>query len=267
MQNIAIDVLTPPAFPASLRSAESGDSGGTATWEAQTEDIADALGHLKATKANLASPALTGNATAVNLAVGGTLGVTGATTLGATDINGVTTLDGATTAADFTMSGTNKVKLASRSIVRVQPFAPYSLTSTWVIVDDGTAYQNVDNGTDLLIIPIRPPHGTTLTAVTVYIKGAVGHAGAPSTTPQLRLQYVTNAGGSSTVGSASDPYTSSGVYQGVHPLSVSGLGHVVDRVNNRYQLRLSGEASTNYVVGLLYYSATCTYTTTSMDED
>lgn len=117
MQDIAITTGPAPAWVATLTSAESGDFGGTATWEAQTQDIADRLGHLKETKADLAAPALTGNATAVNLAVSGTLGVAGATTLAATDINGVTTLDGATTVnGGMTHAASSPIRFASTTL-------------------------------------------------------------------------------------------------------------------------------------------------------
>lgn len=88
MQNITITTGPAPAWDTTLVSIENGDALNTANHEAQTQDIADRLGHLKETKADLASPALTGTATAVNLTVSGT-----------TDLNGATTLDGAITAS------------------------------------------------------------------------------------------------------------------------------------------------------------------------
>jgi hypothetical protein len=226
-------------------------SGGTLTCAAGSTTI-------------LNDPGLLGTTSAVNIIAVGTLDVTGATTLGAVDINGTTTLDGATTvtgttalngvttATDLTMTGTTKLKLASRSITRVQSSqAVTDDDGSWVLDNaSGKLLQIADDSIARVVSPLRVPHGSTLTAVSMSIAPAVGHAGLPSTK----------------LGSLPDPSTTVLEYEATHPVPIS-LSTVIDRTTKRYFAALSGEADTNFLVNLLYIATKATYTTTAYDED
>src|SRR6185295_1774025 len=82
--------------------------------------------------------------------------------------DGTVTMTGATiTAGDFTLSGTNKVKLASRSITRMSELEPKSLdlsgTTGWQPYTDLSWICN-SSSADALYLPLHIPHGATLTA-------------------------------------------------------------------------------------------------------
>lgn len=268
MQDIAIVTSPAPAWVATIASPESGDSGGTATWQEQNESIAARLGHIKGTMIGSVSPAITGTATFENVSASGTLGVTGATTLGATDINGTTTLDGATTAANFTMSSTNKVKLASRSITRIQPyFFVTEAPTVWTANFWGEAEQLLDNSTDPASCPIRVPHGAVLTAVSVRVAAVGGHGGLPGTMPRIFVTRHNDTGAHTSLGNQIDTSASTGTYQTAHDITLSGLSETIDRTLYRYSARLTGEAGANFIAGLRAVYVSCTYTITAYDED
>ncbi|MGK3981295.1 hypothetical protein WMF38_57390 [Sorangium sp. So ce118] len=197
---------------------------------------------------------------------GGTLSVASTGTISFTSggtITGTLTLSAATTASDLTMSGTNKVKLASRSITRAQASMPSATSATWTIDAQGFAVQAANN-TDKLIWPLRVPHGATLTAVSVGIDGAGGHGGNP-TRPSVEIGWIGTTGFNS-LGSATDA-TSIPSYDSFHSFGVSGLSEVVDRTNRRYVAIITGETGGNYVAGLKVHYVDCTYTITAYDED
>lgn len=256
MLNETIVTSPAPAMPATLRYIQNGDSLGTANHQNQAEDVAQALGHLKATKADLAGPALTGTATAVNLTVSGT-----------TDLNGTTTLDGATTAGDFTLSGTNKVKLASRSIARVQavPFTA-DVAAVWSTNVYGEAVQ-ANSSLGYAIFELRVPHGATLTSVTAYVTGGAGHGSLPTSTDRVELSvgYTTTGGSHPGLGTQADTATLP-TYEAQHTIAVS-MSHVIDRTANRYFATIRSERGANYQAGYTVHCVSCTYTITAMDED
>jgi hypothetical protein len=177
-------------------------------------------------------------------------------------MSGTLALTAATTASDITMSGTAKVKLASRSITRVQAIAPYPTSATWLIDAQGTPYQNVNNS-NLLVFALRVPHGATLTSVQASITPGV-HGTLP-TMPTLAVGYNSSAG-FSTIFSVSDG-SALGVYNASHEFGQSGLSHVVDRSARRYVAVMAGETGANYIAGLTVNYIKCTYTITEYDED
>jgi hypothetical protein len=119
----------------------------------------------------------------------------------------------------------------------------------------------------LLYIPLRVPHGATLTAVDVYIQGASGHAGLPSGMPLINLHTVAIDDNEVSLGDIFDSSASTAAFQAVHAITLSGLSHVVDRVNQRLVILLNSESGTNALVGARYIGSRVTYTTTAYDED
>lgn len=203
----------------------------------------------------------------VSAAAGSTVTLTGTNTLNGTNtVSGTTTISGATTADNFTMSGTNKVKLASRSITRVQPFHfRTSDTTVWNINDAGNGIQLLDSAVTLLT-PVRPPHGVVLTGATLYIQPAA-HGALPATMPQFSVRSVSATGGQSILGTATDSSANVAAYNAAHTISISGLSHTVDRTTLRYFVRVVGEGGANFAANLIVAQVALTYTITEYDED
>jgi hypothetical protein len=184
-------------------------------------------------------------------------------------ITGTLALSATTTASDLTMSGTNRVKLASRSIQRVMPY--FALSRVAGGVDDWSPahlgrHTNVTlNG--LLYIPLRVPHGATLTAVEVYIQGASGHGDLPENMPLINLHTVSIDDDEVSIADTFDPSGSVPDFQDVHPIPLTGLSHVVDRVNQRLVILMNSESGTNALAGARYIGSRVTYTPTAYDED
>jgi hypothetical protein len=194
---------------------------------------------------------------------GGTLSVPSGGIVSAASGSTVT-LSGATTASDLTMTSTNRVKLASRSITRVQSSVPYPKSATWSFGADGTPIQVV-NDTDELLWSIRVPHGATLTSVQVGITPSGGHGGVAPTMPSVSVGYE-DSGGSHNISTVDDA-TVIGSYEAYHEFGPSGLSHVVDRSARRYFALISGETGGSYQIGLRVHFVKCTYTITEYDED
>jgi hypothetical protein len=194
----------------------------------------------------------------ISVASGGAIAFTSGSSM-----TGTVALTAVTTASDFTMSGTNRVKLASRSITRVQSALPDRTSATWSIDAQGTPFQAANN-TNPLIFPLRVPNGATLTSVQVGIIPTGGHGGAP-TMPAVQIGYSTSAG-FTTLGTTVDP-TVFGSYEVAHEFGPTGLSHVVDRSARRYVAIVVGETGANYVAGLSVMCVKCTYTITEYDED
>lgn len=218
---------------------------------------------------SIESAALLGITAAEDVIVTGTLDVTGQATLGPVDINGTTTLDGATTASDLTMSGTTNVKLASRSITRVQSSqATTDDDSGWVL--DNTSGKMLQIDTSQLprvVSPLRVPHGATLTAVGISINPADGHANLPANMPIVDVYALDYDGTVTPIGSATDGSANVAAYEAHHEIPVSGLSVTIDRTTKRYFATLRGESGANSAINLLYVATKATYTITRYDED
>lgn len=199
---------------------------------------------------------------------GGTLSAAGGSTV---TLAGTNTLSGATTAADLTMTSTNRVKLASRSITRVQSSIPSTNdATTWRLAVSGGYMEQIANATDYVVFDLRVPHGATLTAVTAYVQGAAGHGALPAGADKADLAvYVIPATGAigAPLGVVSDPETLIAVYEASHTIQVSGLSTVIDRTANRYTAIVKSETGANYVAGLRVFAVAATYTITAYDED
>jgi hypothetical protein len=180
----------------------------------------------------------------------------------------VTITGGGTT--DITMSGTTRVKLGSRSITRIQPFFFHSSdAASWTINEYGFATQ-IDND-DLVATtcPVRPPHGSILTSVSVILRGAAGHAGLPGTMPHIWLTRVPDTGSPVDIGNQADPTNVLATYESTHGVTISGLSETINRATGRYVIRVYGEkgANTSSPANLKVYHVHCTYTPETYDED
>lgn len=129
--------------------------------------------------------------------------------------------------------------------------------------DTNGSGQQVASGAYVVYTLIEVPHGATLTAVSLMIAGAAGHAAFPGgapTMPTLDVQSFSTAGAVVGIASVTDASATAGVYEGAHALTASGLSTVIDRATKRYYARLGGEAGANFIAGLKCYTVSATWT-------
>lgn len=152
------------------------------------------------------------------------------------------------------------------SVTRVQG-APYGLTGTWA--PDATTAGIVDGSTgNTAAFELQPPHGSLLTAVSVFCTAGAGHVGLPVVMPQITLYRVHgNGGGVTSLGGATDPSLNTTGFEQPHSIVMSPLSHTVDRSAYRYFLKFSAEAGTGALSGMLLYYCDCTYSVSSVGID
>ncbi len=179
-------------------------------------------------------------------------------------------LSGTVTAADLTMTSTNKVKLASRSITRACELTPAAEATEWApntITGTGNWY-SLGTAAEVLTQPIHVHSGATITGVSVYVQGDSGHAGLPGTPPKFYIHETDVTTGTVTsYGPYTDGSASTGAFQAVHAIASGTVSIAVSRSAKRYTVSLSAEAGANAKAQLNYHGATVTYTPTSYDED
>jgi hypothetical protein len=177
---------------------------------------------------------------------------------------------------DLKLSGTNRLKLASRPITRVQRGgAQYKTNSTppgWDIspsfIGDLIYVQLVTAAE--LTYPLDLPDGSTFNSVTVRFQGAAGHAAFPGgapTFPFFVLKKIDSNGVVTTFGATTtDASATAGAYETAHNLSQAGIGEVIDNSTYRYTLAFIGETGGNGIAGGLVFAVTTTCQMTSYPE-
>jgi hypothetical protein len=179
-------------------------------------------------------------------------------------------LDGAITVDDFTMTGTNKVKLASRSITRACELTPTADPTEWICNNiSGTGnWYSLGTAAEVLTQPVHTPFGATITGVSVYVQGDSGHVGLPGTPPKFYIHETDVTTGTVTsYGPYADASASTGAFQAVHAIASGTVSIATSRAAKRYALSITAESGANAKTQLVYHGATVTYTTTSYDED
>lgn len=224
----------PPSFPSALRYIENGDALNTGNHLIQTQDTAQALGHLKQTKADLA---------------GGTF-------------------TGPVVMSDLTMSGLTNVKTASRSVPRYQSMVGGTTSANWSLFASKLGWRNTAQGGTMTILLDRLPHGNILDSVTVKFIGAAGHGALPSPMPSIQVGILLGGAAlSGTIGSpATDPSASVAAYEVVHDITAGSLGHTIDLTAGRYFVEITGEGATNFVAGAEVTNVRVSCTVTSYTE-
>lgn len=167
------------------------------------------------------------------------------------------------------MSGTNRVRLASRSVQRWLPNHPASRVNGsgvpyWHPIHAGKFLNDIIAGE--IDIPIRVPHGATLTQVIVYLWGGAGHGALPGNMPSLTLYSVPSSGLDTAVGSQVDTSASVAAFEAAHSITLA-VSHTADRVNTRLVAQLKAESGANSLVGATYIGTRIQYTITEYDED
>lgn len=215
---------------------------------------------------------ITGGATIGGLTTVASLTCSGTAAMGSLNCIGGAILGGATVASNFTMTSTNKVKLASRSITRMlsAPFVPFSAPyvgsfNGFIIVPSWAA-----NSTNPCLghFPLSLPDGAVVTRVRVYIRPASGHVVLPAGMPTVALMYKTLPG-SPTAGEigfqAFDSSANGAAYDQQHAVTATG-SLTIDRTTTMYVIGFLSEGGANAIAGTLVEGADVTFTTTSLDD-
>lgn len=169
---------------------------------------------------------------------------------------------------DLTMSSTNKVKYASRSLVRVFS-GPFTFTAgDW---DSGGFFslsQVTDDVSNTVGIALdNLPNGCTITKIRLFIQGAA-HGTLPTTKPSFALESRGLASNSVTAeaGFFTDAPADTTAYANYHAIDSGTISVAVNKTTKQYMLAVKGEASPNFAAGLTVYLAEVTFTVTSQDE-
>ena len=188
---------------------------------------------------------------------------------GTSNLGGTVNITGVTTAADFTMTGTNKVKLASRQVTRTVCSNFIPATSNWSLQSDtlGTPI-TTSNANGYGFIPLALPTGAVITAIAVYVEGGAGHAGAPANMPQMSLvsKTLSSGGTGSILATQVDAYVSAANYESLHTIQIAGLSTAIVRTSTKYGIYVQSESGANALAGFKIHGVSIVYTTRSMDD-
>ena len=156
---------------------------------------------------------------------------------------GTQSITGAKTFANLTMSGTNRVTLATRTVTRgIQPYG-FSDTDGPVIVPKVIATS------DTVDFVIDVPDGSTITQISVTIDPDA-HGSLPATMPEVRLVRVNvTTGASVDIGTHSDTSADAAAFSAAHTITLSALSEVVDRSAYYYMVRFAQEAGAGSIDG------------------
>lgn len=162
---------------------------------------------------------------------------------------------------------TGPIALSSpATIVRTVPLNCFSALTGIVFAPDvwnqtinGTYQHAVIQSGSTLIMPLRLPHGATLTSISVYYQGASGHAGTVGAPFAYHLLgTAASTGVTSTLASATDVGTLP-AYEAYHPVTQS-MSILINAQNNSYALSFDGETSTNSIPGGIISGVSITLT-------
>jgi hypothetical protein len=143
---------------------------------------------------------------------------------------GTQAITGAKLFSDLTLSSTNTLKYASRSLTR-------AIQGTWVNLSSNTAYKglfpSIPAG-QTVVLTFELPHGQVLTGVTITINP--DDVGSLPTLPTLDIGYITISTGVDTpVGATftdlSGDFTT---YSAIHDIAATALAHTIDAQTRQY---------------------------------
>jgi len=204
-----------------------------------------------------------------NVILSGSVSASGAiTSIGSNFWFGDNAFTGATSASDLTVTGSNKLKLTSRTITRTvcANFTPIS--TGWTFNSDPlgtprTTTTSNENG----CWPLSLPEGAVINTIQLVVEGGAGHAGAPSNLPLVSLFYKTPGTGSTgtLISTRTDVFSSAAAYEQPHFLSMTSIAYTVTRTA-RLSIYFQSESSTNATSGYKIHGINVTYTITSVDD-
>ena len=195
------------------------------------------------------------------------------------EVSGPAVLSGASTIslADVTLSGTNKLKLASRSITRMLPLVGTAgdAPTTWTQPGTNANISNLLTGGGIFAIPLDLPHGQVLQTIEIDYDGAGGHTALPDQfMPRIQLFRVAFTGTETAItggvapNDGIDPSLSTAALEVDHAITLGSLAHTIDRATYSYVLYVTGESGTGttYKTGGRFRGLRVTCTCTSMSE-
>lgn len=211
---------------------------------------------------------------------------------GTCNLTGTTLIQGNNTiqSSNLTMTGTSRVKVASRVINRVvnsPAITGYLLQSVDASAVDPNAVSpvdffipffttNISNGNPIqrdvvsslpfMTYDLDLPHNAVLNEIHIIVDPASGHANLPTNKPSISLISNVIATNTSSTVNGTDGSASVISYETPHLISITGLNLTINRTTTRYILRFIGESSTNALPNLNVYGAYTVCTITEMDE-
>lgn len=255
-----------------LSSSVTVDNGGSFTFNSGTSlSMASGSSALFGGSVAITSTGTFTATTDSTTTLAGTTNITGNTTFstGTVTVNSVTTLVGAVTAANFTLSSLNRVKLDSRSTTRTPDgmWVP-EVSGEWILSPNYGYWISAVNTSAQMIMPLDLPHNALLTGISVYVKGAAGHANLPAVLPEWNLMLVRpNLDNSGTSYTGTDASADPTDFQTVHAIQPNvPISLTIDRNTYKYSLVFTSESGSNALSGLKVFGVFVTYTVTEMDD-
>jgi hypothetical protein len=190
-------------------------------------------------------------------------------------INGAVTITGPSLTLG---NATTLVSASARSYTRASSGLLYADTTIWTnpgVSGEGFPYLALQSSTvslgalaDMLVYAIDPPHGATITSVTVRAKGAAAHPGLPVSLPIVGLYKADLTTGVTTlVGSQADTTLSSAAYKLLHTITIAGLSEYVDATTSAYVVRVQGDSGSGGVYGSEMYAPLYTFDRAAIGEE
>lgn len=174
---------------------------------------------------------------------------------------GAQTITGAKTIADITVSGTNKVKLAARSMTR--------MAGQNVIVGVvGTTLPNTitnNASTATVVIPIDPPHGSSVSTVAVRVDPS-DHGTLPENMPKIGFYRKDNTEVNAVIDEFTDDSADTTAYNAVHDIELTlASPHTIDRGAYNYFIYFTPEHGADSAV-IPLRGAWFTFSTSAYDD-
>ncbi len=167
-------------------------------------------------------------------------------------------------------TGVDPAYSPARSITRIQHgFWAYTPADFHPVVYTGAEQRGIESdsfaGASAMYF-LRIPHGATLTAVAVQVKGPAGQSTIAATLPSISIFKVA-AGVVTTLATGSDASGTLAAYKLQHQI-VLGVSEVIDRTTYAYGIFLTDQQGANAVAGTGYGAdVRVVYTTSRLDED
>lgn len=217
----------------------------------------------------------------LDVAAGATMTVGGAATFaGTTTISGALTASGAVSlTGTVTLGVSTPINIASaRTYTRCTRMYETPSSTVWgratglgnsfPLIVQQTAVITPGDLTQEVVYEVVVPDGATITAISMRVQGAAGHAALPGVLPQFEFWKVNLASGTQTlIDTRADGSGSVGIYETLHPVTMSPLAEVADTADYKYLVRFQGEAGANFVVGMVGIAPRVTCTRAKIGEE
>lgn len=160
---------------------------------------------------------------------------------------------------------------AARTYTRTIDHPPLYSPSDWLTFTDAESYlpiyssNTIASGTTEIVWAYRLPKGATVTAVSVWLRPAGGHAGVP-TVQIAAAKLLRSANSASNVAVQLDTSATVGDYEAPHELALTGLS-ITFTEGDLLLIRLTPETGGNALVSLKASAPIVTFTRTTIAEE